>query len=193
MKQILYIAGFCLLSMLPTSCQETEKSFFEKNKKLISLGQLLLLLQTENSSGYCDNVQVPELSSADWTSAVPAGYTSIKGRILTLSGSPVNGALVYAVRDTPEYYGTHSSIDASGYFLIAGIPQGNYKISVEPLYSLYYGRIDTHIDCYTSPANFTAGWYKGTGQTLASLYASGQTITISSTTVHDAGTFYLNQ
>lgn len=183
-------------ALLLQSCQFLGED--EKLKEQNDTTLLLVLLGVAYFSNPCNFAGVPSLTSAQPSGSMAAAG-SIRGRIVTSAGSPAVGALVIATGDGPigatEMFSSHSSINRDGTFYIAGIDplvSASVKLAVEPIYSDYYNRIDTHLDCFATPRSFTAGWARNSGQTLTGSYASGSSFTITAGAVTDAGTIIIN-
>lgn len=124
-----------------------------------------------------------------------AAAGSIRGKILTSASTGAVSALVIAEDNagvSTTFFSTHSSINLDGTFFISGIPASTVKLAVEPIYSDYYNRIDTHIDCFISPRSFTAGWARSSGQTTTTTRASGSNFVITNGAVTDAGNIVIN-
>lgn len=156
--------------------------------------QMLLLFSAAYLLNPCSGQLSPVLSSAQATSSLPAGSGSVTGRLLTTSGKPVVGALVIAFdgSPTPVFVGTHTSVNGAGTFFLSGAPAGpGYKLSVEPIAKDFYGRIDTQLDCFLSPASFVSGYYNGAGNTVVSGAGSATTFAISSGGVTDLTGIYV--
>lgn len=183
---------FCALG-LSSSCQylggEDEK-LKEQNQNTL----LFALIAAAYFSNPCNFAGVPSLSSAQASGSMAAAG-SIRGKILTSASTGAVSALVIAEDNAgvnTTFYSTHSSINLDGTFYISGIPASTVKLAVEPIFSDYYNRIDTHIDCFISPRSFTAGWARSSGQTTTTTRASGSNFVITNGAVTDAGSIVIN-
>lgn len=179
-------------ALLLQSCQFLGED--EKLKEQNDTTLLLVLLGVAYFSNPCNFAGVPSLTSAQPSGSMAAAG-SIRGRIVTSAGSPVVGALVIAEDNAgvnTTFFSTHSSINRDGTFYLSGIPAATVKLAVEPIYSDYYNRIDTHLDCFMTPRSFTAGWARASGQTITTTRASGSNFAITNGAVTDAGTIIIN-
>ena len=159
----------------------------------------------------------PRLGSAQRSSLIPpSGFMDVTGRVVTNNGKAVRGALVLledpdkivlepdtGISQPEFYYGTHSSVNNDGTFYLSGVhytPGDNFLLSVAPIESSYFGRIDMHLDCYLSPRDFQEGWYTGDGGTITGSpdpLVPGGTTALDTTqlpvgNVYDAGTIVLS-
>ncbi len=201
-----FFRGMVGLVLLVTMMILPSCYYFQKppdNNKMQEM-TLLVVLGLAYFGNPCNFAASPISSSAVSSSALPANYASVKGRLLTTTGQPVVNALVVLDEATSVsdqyYYSSHSAVNRDGSFVIAGFPFGagfpvaspQFRLSVEPIHTSMYQRIDTHIDCFMSPANFTAGWYKGAGNSIISTVGSATAITgFSTNEVRDLGTIYV--
>ena len=156
--------------------------------------RLLTLLGLAYLSNSCDGVASPTLESAMHTSPALTGYGYLKGKVKTQDGEPVVGGLVtLGLGITNTLYGSHTGINRDGTFIISGIPINNYyKLSISQVDDLYAGRIDTHLDCYSSPRYFTEGLYAGPDLPVTVTASEVKTIFLNSEMV-DLGTFTINK
>ena len=201
-SNVTYLVLICAIAMTGTlNCnvdffrklagEDTEAEIEERRMRNLLLAGLVLV-----SANPCNNKLSPVAGSAAPTSTSLAGIAGVRGRIVSQNGQAVVSALV-TLEDSNlsdnVYYATHSGISRTGEFEIAGIPTGtNYRLALEPLNSIFSGRIDTHLDCFKSPANFTDGWFSGDGGTIttSSGAASGINLNTANQTL-DLGTIRL--
>ena len=197
MRLMFRITSAVLVLTLGTACQtpwDKEKDKLdEQNRNTL----ILILLAAAYYSNPCNTTGIPSLASAQAAGGMNGAGGSLRGKILTASSTGAVSALVIAESNAgvgTTFFSTHSSIDRDGTFFIAGIPASAspVKIAVEPIYSDYYNRIDTHIDCFISPRSFTSGWSRGNGATTTTTRASGSNFTITNGAVTDAGTIVVN-
>ena len=173
------LATIVILSLIfvQTHCQ----FFDDKDKERTRDTNLLALLVLAYLSNPCNRVAPPGANAGAPTSSALLNVGSLRGRVQDTDGTPVLNALVL-VEDGPQsadstYFSSHSSLSADGSFEIAGIPVGStYKVSVEPINTAYYSRIDTHIDCFLSPTTFQYGWFAGDGVTAARTFNGAATL-----------------
>lgn len=177
-----------------TGCVALSSSSGDDNNDLLLLS-LLLVGTAAVLSNSCNSVASPNADSARAPNAMNNRAT-ITGKILTAAGAPVVSAVVIARQSTTIYASTYSSVNRDGSFILAGLPAGgaNYKIAIESIQSDFAGRVDSHIDCFQTPASFTDGWYTGDGGTLNTSESAGSTVAVSSeNTTVNVGTILLNQ
>lgn len=172
-------------AILGMSCKRNDNDDEERRWNILALAIILY------NANPCNFAGTPSETSAG-PRTTNAGVGSVKGRVITTTGAPVVNALVIADGGTQvdaNSWSSHTSIARDGSFLIAGIPTGAgaLKLGVEPVQSTFYGRIDTHIDCFMSPLTFTSGWYQTGGGTTSS-YAGASTFTVSGAGVTNLGT-----
>jgi hypothetical protein len=142
---------------------------------LLLLGGLYLIV-----SNPCFSQASPSLASALHKSTALTGRTTITGRITTSAGAPVVAAVVIAKTGLTNHISTLSAVNRDGTFYMSGIPTASgYKIAVESIHPDFDGRIDTHVDCFQTPASFTDGWYRGSGVTITGSEASATTVDLS--------------
>ncbi|MBU41849.1 MAG: hypothetical protein CMN76_01405 [Spirochaetaceae bacterium] len=180
------------LSILFAGCQKQEG-----NDDLLLSAFVILY-----ASNPCNFQARPQLSAVSPT--VSNNWPNIRGRVLQADGNPAIAALVIAedidsdgATDGPgrRFVSTFTGLDGDGSFYMAGLPNvtDQYRISVEPIDSTYSQRIDTHIDCFQNPRNFSAGYYTGPSATVNRNTGSAQTFTLNSGVgqIYDAGDIIL--
>lgn len=197
MQRLLSKVTSAVLLLALAACQapwdKEKEKLDEQNRNTL----ILILLAAAYYSNPCNTTGIPSLASAQAAGAMNGAGGSIRGKILTASSTGAVSALVIAESNAgvgTTFFSTHSSIDRDGTFFISGIPSSvsPLKVAVEPIYSDYYNRIDTHIDCFISPRSFTSGWSRGNGATTTTTRASGSNFTITNGAVTDAGTIIVN-
>ncbi len=196
-KSVRLLALGAILSFLLSSgsaCNALTPPASDDNDDLLLIGLLFVgVVSVLNNA--CNSVASPVADSARAPNAMNNRAT-IQGRILTAAGAPVVSAVVIARQSSTVFASTYSSVNRDGSFILAGVPAGgaDYKIAIESIDSDFAGRVDTHIDCFQTPASFTDGWYTGSGGALSTSESSGSTVTVSSeNTTVDVGTILLNQ
>ncbi len=178
---------FLLLLISVSLCTSCKPSSDEDTRLL-----LLALLVVAYNMNPCNFAGTPTEASAGTTSTNNT-VGSVKGKVQLTTGVPVVNALVIADTGTTSdanFWSSHTSINRDGSFLISGIPPtGTVRLAVEPLSSTFYGRIDTHIDCFLSPLSFTSGWYVSNGTAAAAASpGSGTTFAVTGGAVTNLGT-----
>ena len=192
----LRVAATVLCLALTHSCTLYDSIFGKDNAEEIRNQNLLILLAAAYLSNPCNRIGPPNAAAGAATSGALIGAGSLRGRVRTTAGAPVVNALVL-VEDGNQadstFFASHSSLSRDGSFEIAGIPVGaSYRVSVEPINTAYYSRIETHIDCFLSPATFTYGWYAGNGAGVASSFGAASTVSTTANVRNDIGTLVVS-
>jgi hypothetical protein len=187
-----FMGGLGCTLLLPFT-ELTEESEGSGISPLLGFALIYLITRDDDDDSAC--AYAPSQSSALATGTLGTGFASLKGKFITASGNPVIGAPVFLDNGTNGdgiHYSTHSSVDNDGSFAISGVPTGvSYRLAVEPLNTdNFAGRITTHIDCFLTPASFTAGWWSNSGDTITTSVPAAS-ITLTDSQVLDVGTIQL--